>query len=468
MSWEMTKTLIRVFSGIFLCSVTGSVLFFYWKPISRYLEKKGDAKLNYAILKIIVVAFFVPVLSIIFEDLSHKSYLFSTTTVIRNITEIIGVIWLAGAAASGCFYFLKYRRLRKSLENSCICSRQTQKIADECRKKLCVRRRINVYQSYQIPVPFICGVVRPKIILPEEHYTKQELKIILLHEMEHYKQRDIFWKLMCNVLACVHWFNPLKKQICSQVEDWSEVSCDVRVLKVFGSLKQYFGTIISIAARKSGYRQYLASALYENSRGLELRMRRTASIRKMKGVPWKSAQIFFICFCTLGAATITAISYGYYRGYIYLEDKTSVKIEEEMDPPKIMKEKKRAAVSAVKQKVMKGEVPGKEEDILIDWWPKSQEFLTSRKFRVQEGDKIQILMMTSEDEGTKVRNDEILIGIIEPDGTQRYVSDARDFEHIFAVNKEGDYRIFVENKADKKLQVAGVYSLMHKTKSSSK
>ena len=468
MSWEMTKTLIRVFSGIFLCSMTGSVLFFYWKPISRYLEKKGDAKLNYAILKIIVVAFFVPVLSIIFEDLSHKSYLFSTTTVIRDMTEITGVIWLAGAAASGCFYFLKYRRLRKSLENSCICSRQTQKIADECRKKLCVRRRINVYQSYKVPVPFICGVVRPKIILPEERYTKQELEIILLHEMEHYKQRDIFWKLMCNVLACVHWFNPLKKQICSQVEDWSEVSCDVRVLKVFGSLKQYFGTIISIATRKSGYRQYLASALYENSRGLELRMRRTASIRKMKGVPWKSAQIFFLCFCTLGAATITAISYGYYRGYIYLEDKTSVKIEEEMDPPKIMKEKKRAAVSAVKQKVMKGEVPGKEEDILIDWWPKSQEFLTSRKFRVQEGEKIQILMMTSEDEGTKVRNDEILIGIIEPDGTQRYVSDARDFEHIFAVNKEGDYRIFVENRTDKKLQVAGVYSLMHKRKSSSK
>ena len=56
----------------------------------------------------------------------------------------------------------------------------------------------------------------------------------------------------------------------------------------------------------------------------------------------------------------------------------------------------------------------------------------SRKFRVQEGEKIQILMMTSEDEGTKVKNDEILIGIIEPDGTQRYVSDARDFEHIFA------------------------------------
>ena len=84
-------------------------------------------------------------------------------------------------------------------------------------------------------MPFICGVIRPKIILPEEQFTRKELEIILLHELEHYKQKDIFWKLMCNVLACVHWFNPVKKEICSQIEDWSEVSCDVRVLKVYGA-----------------------------------------------------------------------------------------------------------------------------------------------------------------------------------------------------------------------------------------
>lgn len=57
-----------------------------------------------------------------------------------------------------------------------------------------VRRKKCVFQSYQAPVPFICGVIRPKIILPEEQYTKKELEIILLHELEHYKQKDIFWK----------------------------------------------------------------------------------------------------------------------------------------------------------------------------------------------------------------------------------------------------------------------------------
>ena len=463
MSWETIEVLIRVFTGIFLCSATGSVLFLYWKPVSKYLEKKGDAKLNYTILKVIICAFFIPVLSVIFEDLSHKSWLFSSTAVIRNITEITGVIWLAGAAASGCFYFLKYRRLRKSLENSCICSRQTQKIADECRKKLCVRRKITVYQSYQVPVPFICGVISPEIILPEERYTKQELEIILLHEMEHYKQRDIFWKLMCNVLACVHWFNPLKKQICSQVEDWSEVSCDVHVLKVFGSLKQYFSTIISIAARKSGYRQYLASALYENSRGLELRMRRTASIRKMKGFPWKSAQIFFICFCTLGAATISAISYGYYRGYIYLEDKTSSKtILKEMDAPKLMKEMQRKGTSLSKQRMMEDEVPGKEKDIWIDWWPEANEFLMSKKFQAEKGDRIQMMLLCSENDNPNVNNNEILAGVITPDGTQKFVCDKDKLQHSFLIKESGEYQFFVENQTTKKIQLAGDYELITK------
>ncbi|MFQ8666928.1 M56 family metallopeptidase [Anaerostipes caccae] len=463
MSWEMTEILVRVFSGIFLCSVTGSVLFLYWKPVSRYLEKKGDAKLNYTILKIIVVSFFVPVLSVVFEDLSHKTWLFSTTSTIRTITEIVGSIWLLGAIVSGVFYLSKHRRLKAALSNACICSRQTQKVAEICRKKMSVRRKIHVFQSYQAPVPFICGVIRPKIILPEEQFTGKELEIILLHELEHYKQKDIFWKLMCNVLACVHWFNPVKKEICSQIEDWSEVSCDVRVLKVYGSLKQYFGTIISIAARKSGYRQYLASALYENSRGLELRMRRTASIRKMKGIPWKSAQIFFICFCTLGAATISVISYGYFKGYLYLEDKTCTKILlKEMDAPIVMKEKQRKGTSLSKQKMMEDEVPGKEKDIWIDWWPKANEFLMSKKFQAEKGDRIQMMLLCSENDNPNVNNNEILAGVITFDGTQRFVCNKDKLQHSFLIKESGEYQFFVENKTTKKIQLAGDYELITK------
>lgn len=137
MSWEMTEILVRVFSGIFLCSVTGSVLFLYWKPVSRYLEKKGDAKLNYTILKIIVVSFFVPVLSVVFEDLSHKTWLFSTTSTIRTITEIVGSIWLLGAIVSGVFYLSKHRRLKAALNNACICSRHCSKLqkANVCKTK---------------------------------------------------------------------------------------------------------------------------------------------------------------------------------------------------------------------------------------------------------------------------------------------------------------------------------------------
>lgn len=192
-------------------------------------------------------------------------------------------------------------------------------------------------------------------------------------------------------------------------------------------------------------------------------MRRTASIRKMKGIPWKSAQIFFICFCTLGAATISAISYGYFKGYLYLEDKTCTKILlKEMDAPIVMKEKQRKGTSLSKQKMMEDEVPGKEKDIWIDWWPKANEFLMSKKFQAEKGDRIQMMLLCSENDNPNVNNNEILAGVITPDGTQKFVCNKDKLQHSFLIKESGEYQFFVENQTTKKIQLAGDYELITK------
>ena len=86
----------------------------------------------------------------------------------------------------------------------------------------------------------------------------------------------------------------------------------------------------------------------------------------------------------------------------------------------------------------------------------------SRKFRAEEGDSIHIMLMTSEDENTKVKHNEILAGVIQPDGTQRFVSDKDQLQHSFRIRKSGEYRFFVENQTDKKIQLAGDYELISK------
>ena len=69
-----------------------------------------------------------------------------------------------------------------------------------------------------------------------------------------------------------------------------------------------------------------------------------------------------------------------------------------MDAPKLMKEKQRKGTSLSKQRMMEDEVPGKEKDIWIDWWPEANEFLMSKKFQAEKGDRIQMMLLCSEND----------------------------------------------------------------------
>lgn len=113
-----------------------------------------------------------------------------------------------------------------------------------------------------------------------------------------------------------------------------------------------------------------------------------------------------------------------------------------------------------KQRIMKDAVPGKEKDIWIDWWPEAKEFLMSKKFRAEKGNRIQMMLLCSEDDNPKVKNNEILAGIIEPDGTQKFVCDKDYLQHSFLIKESGEYQFFVENQTTKKIQLAGDYELI--------
>ena len=49
------------------------------------------------------------------------------------------------------------------------------------------------------------------------------------------------------------------------------------------------------------------------------------------------------------------------------------------------------------------------------------------------------------------------VGIIEPDGTKRYVREKGDILHKFSLDHTGRYRVFVENKNDEAVDVEGSY-----------
>lgn len=59
--------------------------------------------------------------------------------------------------------------------------------------------------------PAITGTLHPTIIFPDtwDSFSTEELDCICLHEIHHYKNHDLWARLLLDIISCIHWWNPL-------------------------------------------------------------------------------------------------------------------------------------------------------------------------------------------------------------------------------------------------------------------
>ena len=79
-------------------------------------------------------------------------------------------------------------------------------------------------------VPHFSGFFRPAIFLPMMDYEIQDLRLILLHEWQHFRNRDQWSKLIGYLLCCLFWWNPFIWILKSKMDQLLELRCDYAVL----------------------------------------------------------------------------------------------------------------------------------------------------------------------------------------------------------------------------------------------
>ena len=136
------------------------------------------------------------------------------TTVPMDKNMILGTIWIFGTAGLLLFGMIGYFAvLRKTNFES-------------------VPYTKNICLSDFFKTPIVCGLFRPKIILPMNFDLDDEAKVasVIAHECTHIRRKDNLWRLLATFTLYIHWFNPLV-WICYNafIRDM-EVSCDEEVL----------------------------------------------------------------------------------------------------------------------------------------------------------------------------------------------------------------------------------------------
>ena len=164
-----------------------------------------------------------------------------------------------------------------------------------------VKRPIELWVNPLVSSPLLIGFFRPCIVLPGTDVSEKNFQYILMHELTHYRRRDMFYKWLVQFTVCLHWFNPLVHLMGREITRACEFSCDEAVLARMGyeNAQDYGQTLLDAMAAVWRYRENPgAVTLSENKRLLKERLSAIVNFRK------KSKALRFLT----GALTLLVIS----------------------------------------------------------------------------------------------------------------------------------------------------------------
>ena len=181
-------------------------------------------------------------------------------------------------------------------------------LLSDCEEKLNIKARVELSCNPLIASPMLIGFFRPRIILPIGELEDKELSYIFVHELTHYKQRDMFYKWLIQIAVCVHWFNPFIYLLEKEVNKSCELSCDEKVISILDdkARREYGDTLISFLQSNNLYKSSLASVtLTEGAEQLKERLGAIMKFKKKsKGIIAITAifsVLVCVCFFVTGA-----------------------------------------------------------------------------------------------------------------------------------------------------------------------
>lgn len=450
MSWT-----IKVVFCLLLTSLTGSIVFVFWYLLGRQLEKAGFVNILYMLMKLVMLFFLVPIQYPVMWAADcvygrYKGDLFLHTQVIMMACGILAAAWAAGMCYVLYRQLKTMRRAERMFRAGFPCERDIGRQFADVKKRMGIREdAVGLVRCYQTPVAVLWGIRKPTVILPAETYTEDELEVIFIHELMHYKHKDILWRRIASALTAVYFFNPFVWRLHKYLRKWSEHACDFSAKELAGGMKHYFNTIMKIQINMKGIQPYCAATLSEDENELVERVRRMklqSEIKKRSA--WKAGAI---CAVMLYASSATAFASAEGVGKVYHGMYRATVFSEEVEAPEalpVYEDDGRA--EGIIEEV--GEIEALTERASgFTWTVENGVQKTSSAFSAKSGGEITLTVVISP------TNKTVRAGIIKPDGKRQYVTGSGTLSNTFSLSQSGSYKIFVENTSGTKVTVDGSY-----------
>ncbi|WP_434510316.1 M56 family metallopeptidase [Desulfitobacterium sp. AusDCA] len=208
------------------------------------------------------------------------------------IHKLLFSFWLMGIVVFIIAAGLINLRFSYRIQGRLVTDMKLLKAFEEAKNKLNIKAKIPLVQTRAITSPSLYGVFRPKVLLPMgtlEEFYEEQLDYVFVHELLHFKRKDMVVNWLTQGLLIIHWFNPLLWYSFYKLREDQEIACDAITLEKIGGdyAKEYAYTLIKLAERNTRLPRIISLASLSGSSS-QIRKRITM-IKDFRKIPLRWA-----------------------------------------------------------------------------------------------------------------------------------------------------------------------------------
>lgn len=193
----------------------------------------------------------------------------------------IMIVWCCGSVGTMTALVLSAFCQHKQRKNLTECREGAAAgIFEEMRTAMGIRSPIILKTGAECTM--LAGLYRPAVYLAADiSFTEAELRHVFVHELTHYKHRDLWLNVIAAAFLCVYWWNPVFWLAVRRLHLDMEMYCDYDAANLTGDRQAYARTLVKAAAGTQ-HRLLMAASLVEAESQVSRRVKALAKFKKPK------------------------------------------------------------------------------------------------------------------------------------------------------------------------------------------
>ena len=156
----------------------------------------------------------------------------ASSVIFPFIYKLMSLIWFTGILILMVLTVIVNKRFSNKIEHSLVTDPRLISVYNEMIVQLKIKTNIPLLNTRHVNSPSLFGLIHPRLLLPlgiEQTFDLEQIRHILLHELLHFRRKDILINWLAQLLVIIHWFNPLIWYAFYRMREDQEISCDALV-----------------------------------------------------------------------------------------------------------------------------------------------------------------------------------------------------------------------------------------------